>query len=264
MTKFGVIGGSGIYTLEGVGIEWITVVTPYGEVEVGASEIDGREVFFMPRHGRNHSLPPHKVNYRGNIWALASLGVKRIIATNACGSLNTDFPPGYLVLPDQFLDFTKARPSTFYDEQGKVAHTDMTVPYCPQIREEVMKAADKMGFKDINNGGTYVTTEGPRFETAAEIKAYRMLGGDLVGMTSVPEVVLAREAGMCYASISIVTNFAAGISPDILTHDEVLEMMSKITPIVGQLILETIKNFPEEKTCQCPWDVSLLDIKVEK
>ncbi len=264
MTKFGVIGGSGIYTLEGVDIQWITVVTPYGDVEVGASEIAGREVFFMPRHGKNHSLPPHKVNYRGNIWALASLGVKRIIATNACGSLNKDFPPGYLVLPDQFLDFTKSRPSTFYDEPGKVAHTDMTIPYCPQIRSEIMKAASEIGFENIHNGGTYVTTEGPRFETSAEIKAYRMLGGDLVGMTSVPEVVLAREAGMCYSSISIVTNFAAGISPDVLTHEEVLEMMEKITPVVASLILKTIENFPEEKTCQCPWDVSLIDIKSNK
>ncbi len=264
MTKFGVIGGSGVYTLEGVDVEWIKVVTPYGEVEVGASEIDGKEVFFMPRHGRNHSFPPHRVNYRGNIWALASLGVKRIVATNACGSLNEEFPPGHLVLPDQFLDFTKARPSTFYDEPGKVAHTDMTVPYCPQIREEVMKAAERIGFKNIHNGGTYVTTEGPRFETSAEIKAYKMLGGDLVGMTSVPEVVLAREAGMCYASISIVTNFAAGISQDILTHEEVLEMMKEITPIVGKLILETIKAFPEDKTCNCPWDVDLLHIEPVK
>ena len=261
MVKFGVIGGSGIYSLENVEIDWITVVTPYGEVEMGVSEIEKHEVFFIPRHGRHHSLPPHLINYRANIWALASLGVKRIIATNACGSLNEKYSPGHLVLPDQFLDFTKSRPSTFYNQPGSVAHTDMTVPYCPQIREEIMKASSRIGFSDVHNGGTYVTTEGPRFETAAEIKAYRLLGGDLVGMTSVHEVVLAREAGMCYASISIVTNFAAGISPNVLTHDEVLEMMEKITPIVRQLILETIKYFPEEKTCQCPRDISLLNIK---
>ncbi len=259
--KYGVIGGSGIYQIEGIESEKLTVVTPYGEVEVFASQIGDKEVFFLPRHGSGHTLPPHLVNYRANIWALASLGVKRVLATNAVGSLREEFSPGYIVLPDQFLDFTKSRPSTFFDSPGKVAHTDMTVPYCPQIRQEIMRAAASLGIEKITNGGTYVATEGPRFETAAEIKAYKHLGGDLVGMTSVPEVVLAREAGMCYASISIVTNYAAGISPDILTHDEVLEMMARIMPVVVRLIVVTIENFPEEKTCECPWNVSPIGLK---
>jgi len=259
--KYGVIGGSGIYQIDGIESERLTVVTPYGEVEVFAGQVGDKEVFFLPRHGTGHTLPPHLVNYRGNIWALASLGVKRILATNAVGSLREEFPPGHIVLPDQFLDFTKSRPFTFFDSPGKVAHTDMTVPYCPQIRQQVMETARKMEISGITNGGTYVATEGPRFETSAEIQAFKKLGGDLVGMTSVPEVVLAREAGMCYASLSIVTNYAAGISPNVLTHDEVLEMMSRVMPMVVKLIVAVIADFPDEKTCECPWNVSLIGLQ---
>jgi 5'-methylthioadenosine phosphorylase len=183
--------------------------------------------------------------------ALKQLGVKNIIATTAVGSLHFEFKPGQYVLADQFLDFTKSRHHTFYEggAQG-VVHCDMTVPYCPEIRQALMMAGQEMGLK-LNNGGVYVCTEGPRFETAAEINMFKMLGGQLIGMTSVPEVCLARELGMCYANVSIVTNFAAGISTSILTHSEVVGMMKESINEVRRLIMTGIKNITAVKSCAC-------------
>jgi 5'-methylthioadenosine phosphorylase len=186
--------------------------------------------------------------------ALHMLGVQNIMATAAVGSLHFDFKPGGYVLADQFLDFTRTRQGTFYEggEKG-VVHCDMTVPYCPRLRQALVRSGCDQGIK-MQNGGVYVCTEGPRFETAAEIAMFKQLGGHLIGMTSVPEVCLARELGMCYANISIVTNFAAGIAPGVLTHSEVLDMMQQNIKGVKDILMGSIKYIPDyegENSCDC-------------
>lgn len=244
-----IIGGTGVYDpqmLSGIREEKIT--TPYGTVKAVVGNYRGREIAFMARHGSDHSVPPHLVNYRGNIAGLRELGVKNIIATAAVGSLNPDMMPGQFVFVDQFLDFTKGRPSTFV-EVG-VVHLDMTDPYCPGLRLLLAEAAEKQGL-EFHRMGTYVCTEGPRFETVAEVKMLRHLGGDLVGMTSVPEVVLAREAGICYATIAMVTNFAAGISRSKLSHQEVVEMMAENAEKLRGLLMETVLGLEEDRLCSC-------------
>lgn len=251
--EIAIIGGSGIYSLGFVeSVSPRTVSTPYGESSgISVGEFADRKVAFMARHGAGHTLPPHLVNYRANIWALHTFGVKRIIATAATGSLNPNFEPGQFVLPDQFLDFTKGRPSTFYEGgEGGVVHVDVTDPYCPELREVLAKAGKRVGLK-LHIGGTYVCTEGPRFETAAEIKMMRRLGGDLVGMTGVPECVLARELEICYSAVCVVTNFAAGISRKKLTHAEVVDLMGKKAEELGKLISAAIPEIPRERNCPC-------------
>jgi 5'-methylthioadenosine phosphorylase len=250
MIKLAIIGGTGVYNPKLLdNINEVVQATPYGEVKLIIGEYESEKVAFIPRHGENHSIPPHLINYRANIMAIKMLGINNIIATAAVGSLNLDLVPGMLVLADQFLDFTKSRTTSFYDggEMG-VKHIDMTVPYCQELREALVKAGN--GVK-MQNGGTYVCTEGPRFETAAEISMFKQLGGDIVGMTSVPEVCLARELGICYANISIITNHAAGISPHMLTHSEVLDMMQQRIADVRQLIMDSIKYIPVNKECDC-------------
>ncbi|NLO22315.1 MAG: S-methyl-5'-thioadenosine phosphorylase [Syntrophomonadaceae bacterium] len=252
MIEIAIIGGTGVYDPRMLdNIREVTQDTPYGKVSLTIGQYDGQDIAFIPRHGSQHSVPPHLINYRANIMGLKQLGVKSILATAAVGSLNLDLKPGMFVLADQFLDFTKNRTNTFYEggELG-VFHCDMTVPYCPELRQSLTQAAQECGF-DLQNGGTYVCAEGPRFETAAEISMFKQLGGDLVGMTSVPEVCLAREMGICYANISIITNYAAGISPSILTHSEVLQRMKESTDGVRKLILESIKYISRERTCDC-------------
>lgn len=208
----------------------------------------------MSRHGKGHSVPPHRVNYRANIWALKEIGVRKIIATAAVGSLSPHYKLGDLVLLHQFLDFTKNRSQTFYEggEQG-VLHVDMTEPYCKSVQEVILKASGNFsGHIPVKTGATYVCTEGPRFETPAEIKMYQLLGGELVGMTSVPEVILAKELGLCYASIGMVTNEAAGIADHPLTHAEVIESMKATGKTVAQLIQETFRILLPEQDCRCP------------
>lgn len=251
--EIAVIGGSGLYDLDPIqDINQVVVDTPYGKSpEILIGKLMGRRVCFLPRHGKGHTSPPHLINYRANLWALHKLGVKRILATTATGSLNPRFRPGELVLLDQFLDFTKGRPATFYEggKQG-VVHVDVTEPYCPELREVLIKTASRLKLK-LHPRGTYFCSEGPRFETAAEIKMVRRLGGDLVGMTNVPECVLARELEVCYSAISVVTNFAAGISETKLTHSEVAELMAKNIQRVKKLIFSAIPEIPKRRGCPC-------------
>lgn len=250
--KIAIIGGTGVYDPQILNnIRDQEIATPYGVVRFKSGEYAGKEVAFLPRHGSNHSIPPHLINYRANIWAMKKVGVQNIIATTAVGSLNLEMKPGDFVLIDQFLDFIKNRTTTFYEggERG-VAHLDVTTPYCPSIRNVLSEAAKKLGI-GIHQQGTYVCTEGPRFETPAEIKMFAKLGGDVVGMTNVPEVILAREAEICYATVSMVTNFAAGISPNPLTHQEVVETMTANTENIKQLILSTIEHLEPETDCMC-------------
>lgn len=250
--KKAIISGSGFYDpnmLENVREQIVT--TKLGEAKVMIGELKGEEVAFLPRHGRDHSVPPHKINYRANFLALKKLGVEQVIATAAVGSLNSQMAPGDCVAVDQFLDFTKSRPVTFFEggDLG-VYHVDFTEPYCRFVREAIVKAAKTCQIK-IHDGGTYVCTEGPRFETPAEIKMFGILGGDLVGMTTVPEVVLARELGICYGTVAMVTNFAAGISPTPLTHQEVLDIMAENTEKLRRLLFQALLELPAERHCQC-------------
>lgn len=252
MTKIAIIGGTGVYDPELLDDTRESLEkTKYGDVKILIGKYKGQEVAFIARHGADHSVAPHLINYRANIMALKQLGVENIIATAAVGSLNFDCKPGEYVLADQFLDFTKNRKNTFYEggDEG-VVHCDMTIPYCPELREAIKKAGDEKELI-VHNGGSYVCTEGPRFETTAEILMFKQFGGHVIGMTSVPEVCLARELGMCYANISIITNYAAGISPTILTHSEVVEMMKNSINDVRYLIMESIKYIPEKKNCDC-------------
>lgn len=250
--RVAIIGGTGVYDpriLDNVREQ--VVDTPYGKAALRIGTYQGQEVAFLARHGVTHSVPPHLINYRANIWALKMLGVERVIATTAVGSLNKAMKPGNFVLTDQFLDFTRNRVSTFFEggEMG-VVHTDFTEPYCPEVRSVLARAAADAGIT-AHDGGCYVCTEGPRFETPAEIRMFATLGGDLVGMTNVPEVVLAREAGLCYATVSMVTNFAAGISPTALTHEEVLEVMAANADNLKKLVMNTLGAIPEHRGCTC-------------
>ncbi len=247
----GVIGGSGFYKLEGVeDIKREIIETPFGDVNGFIGKVDDKEVIFIPRHSEEHSIPPHLVNYRANIFAMFKMGVKYVIATNAVGSVRKKFPPGSIVLPNQIIDLTKNRTYTFFDghfkittkngrEKGGVVHTDVTEPYCRKLQGYILESSRKIPM-EISINGTYVCMEGPRFETPAEIKFIQMIGGDLVGMTGSPEVFLAKELELCYASISVVTNYAAGMQEKV-SHEEVLEIFNDVAPKVGKLIIETIK-----------------------
>ncbi|KXB07538.1 5'-methylthioadenosine phosphorylase [candidate division MSBL1 archaeon SCGC-AAA382A20] len=226
--------------------------TPYGKSpEVIIGGVGGRDLAFMPRHGSGHAVPPHRINYRANLWSLKELGVERIIATTAVGSINSNIGPGEFVLLDQFIDFTKNRNYTFHDgEKGQVTHVDMTEPYCSELRETLLEIGKDYEV-NLHSAGTYVCSEGPRFETAAEIKMFREMGADVVGMTNVPECVLARELEMCYSTISVVTNFAAGITGEKLTHREVKEIMGENIKNVKEIIFSSISEIPKDRSCSC-------------
>ena len=198
----------------------------------------GGEYVVIPRHGAAHRSPPHGINYRANIAAFEQLGVREVIATSAVGSMNQGFKVGEIGLVEQFIDFTKRRQTTFFED--RVVHTDMTNPYSSHLNLELSVAAKEMGL-DLHTNLVYVCAEGPRFETAAEIKMYKILGGDVVGMTGVPEVVLANEKGMEYASVVIATNWAAGMQPKV-SHEEVLKVMRGSGKVVKQLIDLTVKG----------------------
>ncbi len=242
----GIIGGTGIYEIvqQGRDIDTRVVKTPYGSSpEMSLFKLHDKNVVFMSRHAAGHAHPPHMVNYISNIYALKKMGVDRILATNAVGSLHESIKPGDFMVPHDFLDFTYQRKSTFYDD--RTVHVDVTKPYCPQLRDILISSGQVIG------DGVYVCTEGPRFETAAEVHMYRKLGGTVVGMTGLPEAVLARELEMCYASICTVSNFAASISPNKLTIDEVFEVIENKKENLIELISDSIRKIPADHTCQC-------------
>ena len=256
---FAIIGGTGAFIEnEKLGNkENIEISTKYGKVVLDIIEIGETKVALLKRHGLKHSIPPHKINYRANIMALKMLGVKRVLTTAAVGLLNREFKPGELVLVSDYIDFTWGRDTTFFDgEDQEVVHVDMTNPYCISLNSKLIDAAQETGIPLVSEGATYACTQGPRFETPAEILMYKHLGADLVGMTSVPEVVLAREAEMCYATVAIVTNYAAGISDNPLTHQEVLEGMAKASAQVYTLLTKTIEIIDNDKPCYCQTAVS--------
>jgi 5'-methylthioadenosine phosphorylase len=268
----GVIGGSGLYQIDGIKIlDEITIKTPFGEPsdKYILTEYKGRKVVFLPRHGKGHKYPPHLINFRANIWGFRKLGVDKILSISAVGGINPSLKPGDFVISDQFIDFTKSRVQTFYEgiysknddteikdevseflNSKRVVHIDVTDPFCPEMRDVLIKVCDKNNFP-FHQKGVYAATEGPRLETSAEIKFLRLAGVDIVGMTLVPEIVLARELKMHFASTSVVTNLAAGISQNRLTSDEVVEMMKEKNEQIKTVVLDFIENIPERFNCEC-------------
>jgi len=244
------ITGTGFYSLPGMKeIELKEVNTPYGLVNVKIAEFKGSTIAFLPRHGCDHSITPGKINYRANIFALKSLGVKRILSTSVCGSLELKWGPGSLILVDQFLDFTRGREDTFYPLDGKIAHIDVTEPYCDTIHNALISCSKKLNFS-LFRGGTYACWNGPRFETAAEIEMTRKLGGQLVGQTNYPECVLARELEICYATLGVVSNYAAGMEGTV-SSSEVFENLKIIEGMIPNLFASFIENYPEVADCSC-------------
>jgi len=221
----GIIAGTGFYDLGALEDPREQVVaTDFGDARVTTGSWHGIPVVFLTRHGAGHSVPPHLVNYRANIRALADLGVRDVVAVNVTGSIDPDLDPGDLLVLDDFLDLTRQRPVTFFDgttAEG-VVHTDVLEPYHPGIRREILEAASAAG-RPVRDGGVYACFEGPRFETRAEIRMARLAGADVAGMTGVPEVTLAAEAGLRYAAVSLVVNPASGVgdSDEPITMEEI-------------------------------------------
>ncbi len=249
--EIGIIGGSGLYEagfLEGV--EKIKVYTPYGAPSdfIAVGYLRGRRVAFLARHGPRHSIPPHRVNYRANIWALREVGVERVISVSAVGSLREDYEPGHFVCPDQFIDMTKKREYTFY-EGGRVAHVSMADPFCPELRELCVEAARDLGIA-MHERGTYICIEGPRFSTRAESRLWRSWGADIIGMTLVPEVNLARELRMCYVTIAMVTDYDVWAEKPVTAH-EVARVMAENVEKAGKLLCELVPRIPRERKCNC-------------
>jgi 5'-methylthioadenosine phosphorylase len=239
-----VIGGTGVGQLDFDGHpSHETVATPYGDAAVTLGALAGRPVVFLARHGTGHRLPPHRINYRANIAALVALGVRGVIATTAVGGLRLELQPGDCVLLDDFIDFTLARPhKTFFDgADGRVVHTDFSVPYSPEIRAALIEAAAALGMA-LRPTGTYLCADGPRYESPAEVRLFAAWGADVVGMTGIPEATLAREAGLHYAGVSLVTNPGAGLSEQPLSHEDVEAAMRAATPRLRALITEAVRR----------------------
>ena len=246
--EIGIFGGTGIYD-SGLLKESkeITIDTPYGKTSdsITIGEFNGRKVAFMPRHGKKHTIPPHLINYRANIWAFKELGVKRIIAPSAVGSLKDELEPGHFALPSQFIDFTKSRKGSF-SEEGRVIHISVADPFCPELQNivaNVINDQDVVMHKDC----TYVCIEGPRFSTKAESKFFRTTGADIIGMTLVPECQLAREAQICYMSISTVTDYDVWAEKPV-TAKEVMETLSKNVEATKTILTKLIDKIPEPKS----------------
>lgn len=237
---FAVIGGTGLYTLaELEGVETHTVETPYGKpsapLRVGG--FGPQRIVFMARHGEGHAMPPHRINYRANLWALKSLGVSRVVAVNSVGGITEAWGPRVIGVPEQIIDYTHGRSASLWDGEGEALHVDFGEPYTPSLRRALLEAAKYSGVPVVD-GGCYGATQGPRLETKAEIERLRRDGCDLVGMTGMPEAALARELGLDYACLAIVANWAAGRAPteEVITLDDVLaNMAAAIAPLPGLL-----------------------------
>lgn len=250
----GIFGGSGLYRLL-EGAEEVRLDTPYGPPSdsVFIGEVDGRRVAFMPRHGRGHTIPPHRINFRANLHVLNQVGVRRVLGPAAVGSLRSELRPGELVIPDQVVDRTWGRADTFW-EGPTVQHLAAAYPYCPELGDLAEAQAVARGWV-AHRRQTMVVIQGPRFSTRAESGWYSAQGWGVIGMTGYPEVVLARELGMCYASLALVTDYDAGLdgSPEVepVSHQEVLRVFAANVDRVRTLLTDVVSRLPERASCEC-------------
>jgi 5'-methylthioadenosine phosphorylase len=247
--KIAIIGGSGLEDPKFFKkIKKINIKTSYGHTSGPINIVDfcGTQIAFLSRHGKNHDFPPHKVNFRANIWALKEIGVERIISVSAVGSLKANFKPGDIAILDQFIDFTKKREYTFYDNE--VIHTSLADPFCPELRALFYKEAKKLRIP-VHQNGTYLCIEGPRFSTRAESKFFRNFA-DVIGMTIVPEAVLAREKELCYISLAMVTDYDVW-QPHPVNTEEVIKMMGKNIDKIQKLIMSAVSKIDDKRNCSC-------------
>ena len=248
--QYAIIGGTGVYDT-GVSSFQKTVKTEFGEVEVDITEFEKNSIVFLARHGKDHVTPPHLINYRANLKALHKLGVKHIFATAAVGSLNREFPTGSLVILSDFIDMTKHRPLTFFEGGFEgTKHVNMDDPYCTYLRKNLLETARKNDFR-FRGDAVYICTEGPRFETEAEINMMREWGADVVGMTSVPEVVLAKELGFCYASVGLVVNMATGMKSGTIKSDSIGKILASNKEKVNRMFLDIFSKGLDQQNCRC-------------
>ncbi|HKO63605.1 MAG TPA: S-methyl-5'-thioadenosine phosphorylase [Candidatus Nitrosocosmicus sp.] len=248
-----IIGGTGIYDPNLFNIEQsINPHTPYGPTSdaIIIGKFGNKRIAFLPRHGKGHKIPPHMINYQANIWALKELGVKRIIAPSAVGSLDYEIKPGDVMLPDQFIDFTKKRSYTFYDGP-KVCHISVADPFCGDMRNIAINCINELGIR-VHNEGTYVCIEGPRFSTRAESKIYRdVFRADIIGMTLVPECILARESEICYLSVSTITDYDVWADKPVSSR-EIIETLNKNVETTRRILENVIPMIHEEQNnCSC-------------
>jgi 5'-methylthioadenosine phosphorylase len=240
MNNLAIIGGTGFENLppEFFG-ETVSVHLPNAEVKVisiADNYVEPQALYFLPRHGHMHHLAPHQIDYHANMEALVKLGVKKILATNAVGSLRSDLPPGTLLIPHDFIDFTRRRTLTYF-VGSEWRHTDFSQPYSQVIRNAIMRAAEELDVPIVSRG-VYVGVDGPRFETPAEVRMFALVGGDVVGMTGVQEAIFAREAGLEYGSLCFVTNYAAGLSLESIEHEAVSKIMQEHLPTIREVLFQ--------------------------
>jgi 5'-methylthioadenosine phosphorylase len=237
MRSIAIVGGTGANRMLGSSaLDATEVQTSEGAVTVWRLPSETGRIYFLPRHGMAHDLPPHLVRYRANTAALVSLGVTGVVATNAVGSLRQDIDPGTVLVLSDFIDFTRARPVTYYEPGRPFRHTDMSTPYCPTLSQLLAEHSVRANLS-VRSAGVYLCTDGPRYESPAEVRLFGMWGADVVGMTGVPEVTMAREAGLCYGSVAIVTNPGAGLSDRPVAHDGVVDVMSSLATQLGQALI---------------------------
>jgi len=250
----GIIGGSGLYELEGMtDVRWRSVRTPFGDPsdDYCVGTLDGRRVIFLPRHGRGHKLTPSELNFRANIWGLKSLGAEWVLSVSAVGSMKETIHPLDLVIPDQFFDATKRRISSFFGD-GIVAHVGMADPVCGALADTLAKAARATG-ASVHQGGTYVCIEGPQFSTKAESRIYRSWGVDVIGMTNMPEAKLAREAELCYATLALATDYDVWHEThDAVSVETVIQNLLKNVATAKDVLRRAIPAIAGPRTCACP------------
>ena len=253
MKTIGVIGGSGLYEIEGIsGVKTVSVETPWGKPSSSllTGTLGGVRMVFLPRHGTGHTVYPSEINFRANIYAMKAMGVEWIISVSAVGSLKEEIEPGHIVIPDQFIDNTRRRPSTFF-EGGIVAHVSMADPVCSVLSGCLREASLDFG-GTTHSGGTYVCIEGPQFSTRAESHLYRKWGADIIGMTAMPEAKLAREAEICYSTIALCTDYDCWNEDhdDVMVSD-IIEIMNKNVEAAKKIVAAVVDAIPEEKECPC-------------
>jgi len=240
----GIITGTGFYELPSLlDISPLLVRTPFGDVQITGGTWHDRQVSFLPRHGTHHTVAPSRINYRANLWALHHIGVTSVLSVCVVGTVRADMKPGDIVLIDQFLDLTKGRrPDTFFDGEGELRHTDMTYPYSERLRSLAANAGEIEGITIVSTG-TYACFEGPRFETAAEANMARLLGAHVVGMTGYPEVALARELGLEFCALAVVSNYAPGVAGNTVSQEEVKEVTEAVSAKLFRLLDRVVRLF---------------------